>query len=122
MDVRKLYFRMKLHKVPDSVVYKQALVYKHVSKTYPQCELVQGYVLSGTEACWHCWVQHEDTVYDFMSFVFSTPLEYTLEIPEGVEHMEHENIDTNKKLYDLFKNNVKEFWNTAPKQVREFKV
>ena len=75
------------------------------------------------QACWHCWVKTEDgkrlDIYSQMQGAL--PFEYSETIPEGYEEMTHENIDENKRIFNIYQDDQRQFWKDAPKKVREFK-
>jgi hypothetical protein len=121
MDPKRIYLRIRLNKIEESIVYNQALIIKHLHKHGIQAELKQGYVQSGKDVCWHCWAEHEYTKYDYIAYILNNIIYYT-SIPENHKEQTHDMIDTNKKLFELYHTDQKEFWKNAPKKIREFKV
>ena len=122
MDVKRLCLRMKLRSLEKSIVYQNALIFKHLEKHGVSCEFIEGYVYDGVQYCWHCWVQHNDIIYDYTTYIIDTlMIRYIHNLPENVKEIEDENITKNKESFALFHKDPKEFWRLAPKKIREFK-
>jgi len=116
--VKRLVLRLKLHKTEGTIVHHNAILAKQIKGS----RMVSGYALCQNQACWHCWVEDsEGKKYDVSSGILSMPFEYSSDVPENCKEMEHEMITENKRLFELYKRDPKQFWKEAPKNVREFK-
>lgn len=128
---RRFSLRLKLHKVPGSMVQHQALLHKHLEKVHGlKCKFVQGYAISPVDkmACWHCWIEDSHGVeYDVTQHMVGQILRSD-SVPEGYTRAEFQDdqgkiiLDENQRLYDLFVTNPKKFWEEAPPKVKSFKV
>ena len=116
--VKRIVLRLQLRKTEGTIVHHNALLAKAVKDT----KMVSGYAICQNQACWHCWVEDSDgKKLDVTSGILSLPFEYASELPEGYKEMEHDQINENKRLYDLYVNDPHRFWKESPKTVREFK-
>lgn len=109
--------RLKLHKVEGGVVYHNALL----QKTIPNSKLISGYALCLGTACWHTWVR-DDKGKDYDVASHLAVFQYSETLPEGVQEIQHESIDQNKQLYELYTKDPKSFWAQAPVSVKKFRV
>ena len=134
---RRTALRLKMNKVSGSVVYHVAILKRGLERTGVKCELKRGFcVIPQTkEACEHYWIREVETGLDLdigfevaclrspeLSAISPILLD---ELPEGVERSDKDELmirSDNEALYDLYHKNEKEFWRTAPADVREFTI
>jgi hypothetical protein len=123
MDLKRLCMRIKLNKLEGSIVYKQALIIKHLSKFgVHDAVLKSGYVQNGSDVCWHCWVVHDENIHDYIKYTLFDTIIYYDEIPFGKKEVEHDMITKNKELYNVYTKNIKQFWKEAPNKIKYFIV
>lgn len=127
---RRLALRIRLHKLPGSLVHHQALLHKHIEKSGTKCTFIQGYALSPVDkmACWHCWVSDaQGNEYDITTYSVGEVLRSD-SVPEGYQRAEFQDergkliLDENQRLYELFVTEPKKFWDEAPPKVKSFRV
>jgi hypothetical protein len=132
VSIRKLSLGMKLHKVGGTVIHHQAILVRWLRQVQKlDCELVDGYVLTGdNESCWHCWVEAGDKKYDIAWLIANLPdtrNSLVRQIPEHCERMDLKDergryvVDENMRLFDLFNSDEKKFWEEAPDTVKKFR-
>jgi hypothetical protein len=113
---KRFALRLKLHKVDGTIVHHNALLRRII----PKGQLVQGYSLCDNEACWHCWVvDAQGEIFD-VGKQLGIQYTYSDHVPEGYKEMEHEMIEKNKKLYQLYIDDPIKFWKQAPTKVKNF--
>lgn len=121
--------RIKLHKVPGSVVQHTALLKKGLELKGIECKMIKGYCIipETKEACVHYWVQTVleglDLDIGFTIAKLRTPeLEalHTIlvdKLPDGFERSDAEAVEItseNERLFDLYHKDPKAFWKEAP--------
>jgi hypothetical protein len=129
--------RLKLNKVSGGVVHHVALLKRGLENQGIACEMVKGFcVIPQTkEACEHYWLRETDTGLNLdigfeVACLKSPELKAVHpvlldELPEGLERSDKDEVmirSDNEALFDLFQRDPKEFWQTAPSDVRSFKV
>jgi hypothetical protein len=121
--------RIKLHKVPGSVVQHTALLKKGLELKGIECKMIKGYCIipETKEACVHYWVQTVleglDLDIGFTIAKLRTPELAALhtilvdELPDGFERSDAEAgeiTSENERLFVLYHKDPKTFWKEAP--------
>jgi len=131
--VKRLALRLKMHKVGGAVVYHVALLKKSLDKAgYVDSRLIKGYciVAETGEVCEHYWVNVDGLDLDValeMSKDEMAPFTPVLveELPKArlrSDLSSPEILEENRRLYNLYQKDPKQFWKEAPPRVRAFVV
>jgi hypothetical protein len=136
---QKFATRMKMYKVNCSAVY-QCAMFRGIlrNKGYTDVEIIKGYCIvelmgKSSGACRHYWVRvngedidvlkHVSAKYTPEILMFSTRL--VSDIQDDMVRVDANDTDVvlqNESEYELFTNNIKDFWKHAPKCVRMAKI
>jgi len=133
--VKHTALRLKVHKVPGTVIHHLALLNRSLDQKGTKTVMVKGWcVIEQTkEACEHYWLRDIETGLD-MDLGFAVAKLRTPELaalhpvllenlPPGLTRSDSAEtliLAENSRLYDLFQENPKAFWRETPRDVASF--
>lgn len=133
--VKRAATRIKIHNVPGSVIHHLAILKRSLDQKGIDTSMIKGWCVieESKEACQHYWLRDLKTGLDldlgFAVATLRTPELMALRpvlletLPPGLSRSDlEENLirEENCRLYDLFREDPKSFWNGAPREVTSF--
>jgi hypothetical protein len=131
---KRLALKLKLNKIDDCGIAAPILLNEILAKMGHTTTLVQGYCSSGSETCWHVWIELQmsehgppqklDIGYTIACLKDSEFLKCTVILHKNVApgakepQRDTESLD----LWEIYQKDSKEFWKKQPVRVQNFRA